>query len=97
MSVAVNPRTVTLTAGASQAFTAQVIGTTNPAVSWTVQEGASGGAVSSAGVYTAPSTPGTYHVVATSVVDGYEERYRDGDGRGPGHVGIGSRSRASGS
>ncbi|HQR30207.1 MAG TPA: cellulase family glycosylhydrolase [Anaeromyxobacteraceae bacterium] len=39
-------------------------------MTWTVQEGAAGGAVSSTGTYTAPSTPGTYHVVATSVADG---------------------------
>jgi hypothetical protein len=39
------------------------------AVTWSVVEGPSGGMVSSAGVYTAPITPGTYHVVAESVAD----------------------------
>jgi hypothetical protein len=34
-----------------------------------VLEGAAGGAVSATGVYTAPSTGGTYHVIATSVAD----------------------------
>jgi hypothetical protein len=38
-------------------------------VSWSVQEGNAGGAVTSAGLYTAPSSPGTYHVVATSTAD----------------------------
>jgi hypothetical protein len=38
----------------------------NAAVQWTVEEGASGGRVSSAGVYTAPLTPGVYHLVASS-------------------------------
>jgi hypothetical protein len=39
-------------------------------VTWSVQEGASGGAITPAGVYTAPNGVGTYHVVATSVADG---------------------------
>jgi hypothetical protein len=34
-----------------------------------VQEGAAGGAITSAGVYTAPATAGNYHVVATSQAD----------------------------
>jgi hypothetical protein len=46
-----------------------VTGSANTAVTWTVQEGAPGGAVGSTGLYTAPSTAGTYHVVATSVAD----------------------------
>ena len=52
-------------------FSATVTGTTasqSVAVTWSVQE-AGGGTVDSAGRYTAPSTGGTYHVVATSVAD----------------------------
>jgi hypothetical protein len=37
---------------------------TSMPVSWSVLEGAAGGSITSNGVYTAPSTPGTYHVVA---------------------------------
>jgi hypothetical protein len=33
---------------------------------WTVVEGASGGSVSTSGMYTAPAAPGTYHVTATA-------------------------------
>ena len=44
-------------------------GTANHAVSWSVQEGAAGGSISATGVYTAPGTPNTYHVVATSQAD----------------------------
>jgi cytochrome c biogenesis protein CcmG/thiol:disulfide interchange protein DsbE len=33
-------------------------------VTWRVQEGATGGSIDADGVYTAPATPGTYHVVA---------------------------------
>ncbi len=40
-----------------------------PGVSYAVQEGASGGSISPSGLYTAPPTPGTYHVVATSVAN----------------------------
>ena len=38
----------------------------NAAVEWTVEEGESAGSVSSSGVYIAPLSPGTYHVVASS-------------------------------
>ena len=44
-------------------------GTTNHSVTWRVQEGGAGGTVTPQGVYTAPATPGEYHVVATSVAD----------------------------
>jgi hypothetical protein len=49
-------------------FTASVTGTADGTVTWSVQESA-GGSVSSDGTYTAPSTPGTYHLVATSHAD----------------------------
>ena len=52
-----------------KAFTAAVQGTTNQAVTWTVQEGAAGGSITAGGIYTAPALPGTYHVVATSQAD----------------------------
>ncbi|GEJ58165.1 hypothetical protein AMYX_29060 [Anaeromyxobacter diazotrophicus] len=38
-------------------------------VIWSVREGAAGGTVTSAGVYLAPPTAGTYHVDGTSVAD----------------------------
>ncbi len=37
-------------------------------VTWDVQE-EGGGSINASGLYTAPSTPGTYHAVATSVTD----------------------------
>jgi hypothetical protein len=67
VSVAPNPATVFL--GATQPFTATVAGSSNMAVKWAVQEGAAGGSITSAGVYTAPQVAGTYHVIATSMVD----------------------------
>jgi len=68
--VAVNPKTASLWEGANASFTATVTGSSNGEVTWSVEEGATGGSVTSAGVYTAPSTAGTYHVVATSAADG---------------------------
>ncbi len=68
-SVTVAPATAALLTGATQAFTASVTGGTSQAVTWSVQEGAAGGTVTADGRYTAPSTPGTYHVVATSQAD----------------------------
>jgi uncharacterized protein YjdB len=67
--VAVSPTTATVPAGGSHAFAAAVTGTTNLAVTWTVQEGANCGSVSAAGLYTAPNAGSTCHVVATSAAD----------------------------
>jgi hypothetical protein len=66
--VAVSPAAVTVKVGMTQNFTASVFGTKNASVSWAVDE-ANGGTITGAGVYTAPATPGTYHVTATSVAD----------------------------
>jgi photosystem II stability/assembly factor-like uncharacterized protein len=70
VSVAVSPATATLTTGGTQQFSAMVSGITDQTVTWSVQEGAAGGTVTSNGLYTASSTPGTYHVVATSPTTG---------------------------
>ncbi len=43
--------------------------TLDAAVTWSVKEGDRGGTVSSTGLYTAPSSPGVYHVVASSRLD----------------------------
>lgn len=68
-SVTVTPAAATISIGAAQTFTAGVTGTGNTAVTWSVREGASGGSVTEGGVYTAPNTPGTYHVIAASQFD----------------------------
>ncbi len=69
IAVVVSPSSATLQLGATQQFASTVTGTCNTAVIWSVQEGNSGGTVTTTGLYTAPQTPGTYHVVATSVAD----------------------------
>ncbi len=67
-AVSVAPATVTLPTGGNQTFTATVIHNNNTAVTWSVKE-AAGGTIDANGNYVAPNAAGTYHVVATSVVD----------------------------
>jgi hypothetical protein len=69
VAVSVTPSAPGVDACKVLTLTATVTGTSNGAVTWSILEGAAGGAVSSAGVYTAPTAGGTYHVVATSVAD----------------------------
>ncbi len=66
VAVSIAPSTGAVNSCQTLAFAATVTGTSNTAVSWSVLEGASGGAITSGGVYTAPSSAGTYHVIATS-------------------------------
>jgi hypothetical protein len=67
--VVVQPPSATTGVNGIVAFNASVTGTADLGVTWSVQEGPSGGAVTSSGVYTAPATPGTYHVVVASHAD----------------------------
>jgi hypothetical protein len=68
-AVEVIPKSASVAPGASYAFAAQVTGTANIGVDWSVQEGAPGGSVTAVGLYTAPQASGAYHVVATSKGD----------------------------
>ncbi|BDU72055.1 M4 family metallopeptidase [Mesoterricola silvestris] len=65
VSVVLTPSTATLAPNATQQFTAAVSGSTTTTVTWTC----TGGTVTSAGLYTAPATVGTYTVTATSTAD----------------------------
>lgn len=65
--VSISPAGDTLTVSTAAAFSATVIGTSNTGVSWSVQEGASGGSVSGAGLFSASATPGTRHLIAASL------------------------------
>jgi chitinase len=67
--VSVTPPTPTININETQQFTSGILGSTNMAVTWKVQEGATGGTVTAAGLYTAPGVAGTYHVIATSQAD----------------------------
>ncbi|MEQ1354611.1 MAG: hypothetical protein ABLT11_11370, partial [Candidatus Acidiferrum sp.] len=69
--VAVAPSAATVVVGQTQAFSATVTGTTNQAVTWSVN-GSGNGSISASGVYTAPATvpsPATVTVTATSQAD----------------------------
>lgn len=68
VTVTVSPATLTLVPEGTATFTANVTGTGDPTVTWSVQE-ANGGDITPDGVYTAPATEGVYHVVATSNAD----------------------------
>jgi uncharacterized protein YjdB len=65
VSVTVAPTSASLATSATRQFTATVTGTSNTAVTWT----ATGGTVSSTGLYSAGTNAGTFIVKATSVQD----------------------------
>ena len=69
VNVQVSPARALWATGSTNQFSATVLGTNNTNVTWSVREGASGGTINSTGAYTAPSAPGTYHVIATSQAD----------------------------
>lgn len=66
VAVAIAPRSATVDACRTATFTAVVTGSADSTVTWSISEGATGGTISAAGLYTAPTAAGTYHVVATS-------------------------------
>jgi hypothetical protein len=68
VEVNVSPATATLAPGATQTFTASVVGLSDATVTWSIQE-ASGGIITNEGIYTASSAAGFYHIVATSAFD----------------------------
>jgi hypothetical protein len=68
VAVGVSPKQAQVAPGGTATFTASVTGSAVTQVTWSVTE-ASGGTVDAAGLYRAPSTTGTFHVVATSVAD----------------------------
>jgi hypothetical protein len=65
VQISVSPTSVILRPGGTQTFAGTVTGSSNTAVTWT----ATGGTVSSGGVYTAGSTSGNFTVTATPAAD----------------------------
>jgi hypothetical protein len=57
------PAEADVTPGGTLRFTAQVTGSADTSVTWSVDE-ANGGSIDASGVYTAPAVEGTYHVTA---------------------------------
>src|SRR3989449_35826 len=70
VSVSISPASASMQVGQSQQFTATVSGTTNTAVNWLVNGGLGGnstvGTISSAGLYTAPSSVPANAVTVTA-------------------------------
>ena len=73
-AVIIIPPAVTLTLQQTTSFCAAVANMINNTVTWSIQEGASGGTLfgqtGNTTLYTAPATPGTYHLIATSQANG---------------------------
>src|SRR6266403_3697086 len=72
ITISVAPTAASVAVGNTQQFTASVTGTSNTAVAWRVDGGASNGTISSSGLYTAPATvpnPPQATVTATSQAD----------------------------
>ncbi|HVO20938.1 MAG TPA: fibronectin type III domain-containing protein [Anaeromyxobacter sp.] len=67
-TVTIDPTAATVSTGGKEAFTAKVASAASQAVTWRVEE-TTGGTVTAAGIYTAPATAGTFHVIVTSQVD----------------------------
>jgi hypothetical protein len=65
--VAISPPSALVQTQKTLAF--QATGSHAASVTWSVAEGDAGGAITQGGVYTAPTSPGTYHVVAKSGTD----------------------------
>jgi hypothetical protein len=68
VSISVSPSASMVNPGRTRQFSADVEGTVNNVVLWTLQEGSTAGTVND-GLYTAPATLGTFHVIATSAAD----------------------------
>jgi hypothetical protein len=72
VAISISPATAMVNIGQTQQFSATVTGSSNAAVSWSVNVlpyPASSGNVSDTGLYTAPMTAGTYQVYVTSLAD----------------------------
>jgi len=69
VSVTVSPQSVGVVRGRTRLFSASVPGPPGTGINWTVEEGDAGGSITAEGLYTAPQTLGTFHVIATSTFD----------------------------
>jgi len=67
LALSISPSTASITTGGTQQFSASITGTSSSGVNWLAS---GGGTISSTGLYTAGTNPGTYTVTATSLADG---------------------------
>jgi hypothetical protein len=68
VTIEITPQAATIATGAQLGFAAQVGGTANTAVRWSL-ENPNAGTVSTVGLYTAPKVSGVYRVIVTSVAN----------------------------
>jgi len=68
VSVSIKPKVAMLKVNGMAQFTGTVVGACKNGEKWSVKE-TGGGTVSQTGLYAAPPTPGTYHVLVTSLAD----------------------------
>ena len=68
-TVSISPPGDTLRIGGQRQFSAFDFTVGQYDVTWSVQEGAPGGSITTDGQYTAPNTTGTFHLVATSIAN----------------------------
>jgi 6-phosphogluconolactonase (cycloisomerase 2 family) len=68
LRVSINPKTAMVKVNGTTQFTGTMVGGSRNGETWRVKE-SGGGTVTQTGLYTAPATAGTYHVVVTSVAD----------------------------
>jgi hypothetical protein len=71
VKVTLDPPSSILQSGQQQCFTANVAGTPNTKVTWEYGGGGTSGSGNTT-CYTAPTTPGTYFIKATSVADSFQ-------------------------
>ncbi len=69
----VAPKTGTVNVNGTIQFTGVVGGSTNQGITWSIQEGAAGGTITSTGLYTAPAAPGTFHIIGATKFDGTQD------------------------
>jgi hypothetical protein len=64
--ITITPASETLRTGGQRRFSGWDSSVGQYDVTWSLQEGAAAGSITPDGLYTAPGTPGTFHVIATS-------------------------------
>ncbi|HWF12832.1 MAG TPA: kelch repeat-containing protein [Candidatus Acidoferrales bacterium] len=88
VSVAVSPASVNLSPNGAQQFTATVTGASNTSVTWSIQQGATGGTILGSGLYTAPGAVGNYVVIVTSNADNTQSAFATVSVAGFIHAGL---------
>src|SRR5262249_14677529 len=69
ISVTISPHSLGVKHGSTWSFAANVTGSSNPGVIWSMRRAGAGETTTNPGVYTAPAVDGVFHVVATAQAD----------------------------